>query len=502
MTTPIDYSSKDYLGFRSSMLDYAARKFPEWTSRNEADFGVALVEMVAYFGDIMSYYGDRANAEAYITTAVQRRSVMNIAKMLAYNPTGPIAATGTVTFVSDAATTAGILIPAGTQVITDFVQQYDSPVFFETAADVTCPQAGGTVIATIVEGQTQGSNLITINQNTPYVEDVVVDNLGTSDGTVDQIIQIPVTPAIQSTVRVFSTMLDVNNNVIYVEWQKFDSIIDANAFDRAYTVTVDEFNNTYVIFGDGINGQIPTASVSLFVHYRVGGGLKGNLPINSISDIGTTLEGVAVQSSSATTGGANPETTAQIRQNAPLAFRTQDRAVTNQDYADLALGVTAVSKAAAVANSCNNVTVFIVGPDGTVATQALRDATKIYLDDRRMAGTTVTVSNATVIPVNVCSTGTPGTVGVKPTYRRAVVLADVNKALQTYFALINVNFGQRVSLSDIYTTIAQVPGVQYSIVPLMARADAVQTGNNDIQLKAWEIPSAGNIVFNITGGIA
>lgn len=501
MSSPIDYTSKDFEGFKFSMLDYAARVFPEWTGRTEGDFGVAMVELFAYMGDILSYYGDRVAAESYIGTATQRRSVMNIAALLGYNPSDAVAATGTVTFVSDTANTDPTVIPAGTKVLTDFISKFDSPVFFETAAPVTVPAAGGTATATIVEGETQGSRSVTINQSTPYEEVVYVEELGQAEGTIDEVILIPQKPVIEGSVRFFVSSLNSNNAIIYNEWQAFNSLIDASSEDSAFIVYSDENGNTYVGTGDGINGRIPPSGSQLFISYRVGGGAKGNLPANTIIDIAEPFPGISVQGSSATTGGADPETTEQIRQNAPMVFRTQNRAVTLQDYGDLALGVTAVSKAAAVANSYSSITVFILGPNGTTATEGLRDAVRIYLDKRKMAGTTITVTNASLVPVNVGSDTAPVTVGVLPTYRRAVVRAEAVKALQSFLDPTAVQFGQRLPLSDIYKVLAAVPGVQYAIVPLLARNDATQSGTNDITFKAWEIPSAGNLVINTTGGI-
>lgn len=503
MTSPvnIDYTSRDYAALRQSMLDYAERSFPEWTNRSEGDFGVAIVELFAYMGDILSYYQDRTSAEAYISSAVQRKSVLDIAQLLAYKPTNAVSATGTVTFISDPTTVINIVIPAGTQIITDFIEQYDSPIFYETAEDITVPFGGSTEDVTVVEGQTQGSTQITINQNTPFEEIVTVEDLGISDGTVDQFIQIPKKPVIEGTIRVFSSELDVNNRTIYVEWLKFDDLIDATSVDRAFSVFTDEFNYTSVQFGDSVSGRIPANLTTLYVHYKVGGGAKGNIGANKLIDIVQGIDGVSIQSSTAMTGGADPETTNQIRVNAPLAFRTQNRAVTLQDYADLSLGVTAVSKAAAAANSFSSVTVYILGPAGATATQGLRDAVKLYLSTRQMAGTTVTVSNASVIGINIGSVGTPCTLGVLPSYQRSVVLAEVTKALQNYFLAVNVSFGQRVSLSDIYKVMSEVQGVDYVIIPLLARSDAAQSGTNDVVLKAWEIPSLNNFLCNVTGGL-
>src|SRR3954462_11625070 len=98
--TPIDYTSRDFDSVRQSLLDYASRTFPEWTQASEGDFGILLVELFAYCADILSYYGDRVANEAFLSTATQRRSVLNIAELLAYTPSGALASTGTVTFTN------------------------------------------------------------------------------------------------------------------------------------------------------------------------------------------------------------------------------------------------------------------------------------------------------------------------------------------------------------------------------------------------------------------
>jgi hypothetical protein len=69
---PIDYTVKDYESFRRLMLDRIALVAPEWTERNPADLGVALVELVAYVADYLSYEQDAVATEAYLGTARRR----------------------------------------------------------------------------------------------------------------------------------------------------------------------------------------------------------------------------------------------------------------------------------------------------------------------------------------------------------------------------------------------------------------------------------------------
>ena len=48
------------------------------------DIGVALVEVLAYVGDYLSYYQDAVATEAYLDTARQRISVRRHARLVDY----------------------------------------------------------------------------------------------------------------------------------------------------------------------------------------------------------------------------------------------------------------------------------------------------------------------------------------------------------------------------------------------------------------------------------
>lgn len=80
----IDYLAKDYASFRQLMLDRMSLVLPEWTERSPADFGVALVELLAYVGDHLSYQQDAVATEAYLGTARRRVSLRRHARLLDY----------------------------------------------------------------------------------------------------------------------------------------------------------------------------------------------------------------------------------------------------------------------------------------------------------------------------------------------------------------------------------------------------------------------------------
>jgi hypothetical protein len=81
---PIDYLARDYDSFRTLMLDRMAQIAPDWGERNPADLGVALVELMAYVGDRISYAQDSAHTEAYIARARRRVSMRRHARLVDY----------------------------------------------------------------------------------------------------------------------------------------------------------------------------------------------------------------------------------------------------------------------------------------------------------------------------------------------------------------------------------------------------------------------------------
>jgi hypothetical protein len=82
--TPIDYMAKDYASFRSLMLDYFTLLVPDWKERHAADLGIALVEVMAYAADYLSYYQDAVATETYLETARRRISIRRHARLLDY----------------------------------------------------------------------------------------------------------------------------------------------------------------------------------------------------------------------------------------------------------------------------------------------------------------------------------------------------------------------------------------------------------------------------------
>lgn len=111
----IDYLAKDFQSFRSLMLDRLSLLAPEWTERSTADVGVALVELLAYAADELSYFQDAVATEAYLGTARRRTSVRRHARLVDYLVHEGANARAWVRVFANA---AGVALPSGTPLLT------------------------------------------------------------------------------------------------------------------------------------------------------------------------------------------------------------------------------------------------------------------------------------------------------------------------------------------------------------------------------------------------
>ncbi len=115
----IDYLAKDYASFRRLMLDRLSVIMPDWKERNPADLQVALVEVLAYVGDNLSYFQDAVATEAYLGTARKRISVRRHARLLDYFMHDGCNARAWVCLEVDEGSPAdGSILPGGTPLLT------------------------------------------------------------------------------------------------------------------------------------------------------------------------------------------------------------------------------------------------------------------------------------------------------------------------------------------------------------------------------------------------
>ncbi len=98
---PTDYLTRDFIGFRTLMLDRMSATMPDWRERNPADIGVALVEVLADAADKASWFQDATGTEAFFERARYRQSLVRHARLLGYRPGEGSNARAAVAVVAD-----------------------------------------------------------------------------------------------------------------------------------------------------------------------------------------------------------------------------------------------------------------------------------------------------------------------------------------------------------------------------------------------------------------
>jgi predicted phage baseplate assembly protein len=78
------YLAKDFASFRQLLLDRLALIMPAWKETHEPDIGMAIVELLSWVGDELSYYQDAVGTEAYLQTARLRISVRRHLTLIDY----------------------------------------------------------------------------------------------------------------------------------------------------------------------------------------------------------------------------------------------------------------------------------------------------------------------------------------------------------------------------------------------------------------------------------
>ena len=468
----IDYTGRDYYSLRESMIARVQDRIPNWTASDPADFGVALIEAFAYLGDVVAYYIDRTANEAFLKTAVQRQSILNIAQTYGYIPAGFRQASLDVTF-SNSSDTA-ITIPAGSILSGDVLfGDVVETVYFTTVADSIVDAAIVDVPGTATVGASEGRSVSLVAENATTYGELI----GTSNGSPDMSFDLGETPVVDGSIDIY-----VQDGDVYSKWTQVQHLIDYGPSDTVYTVFLNDTNVVTVNFGDGVSGAIPTAYSEIRAQYIIGGGTVGNVTANTINNIFyvtglsesqlTALQGsITVTNPGTGIGGSDPESNEQIRIAAPASIRSGNRAISLNDFADIALSVSGVGKAKANATIWTSVTVYIapsrtaldtdpqpgLDDNGDPSAEYLRLKTDVEaaLSDKILIGTTVTVQPPTYTDVVVNLQ-----YAILDQYTSAEVESNIKTALLTGFGYVGVNFKDTIYPQDIEFVIQQAPGVK------------------------------------------
>ena len=109
-----DFQSYDYETLRKSFIDYLTQYYPEtYNDFIESSEFVALLDVIAFMGQALSFRGDLNARENFIDTAERRDSVIKLANLVSYTPKRNLTGQGLVKITS-LATTENIIDLNGT----------------------------------------------------------------------------------------------------------------------------------------------------------------------------------------------------------------------------------------------------------------------------------------------------------------------------------------------------------------------------------------------------
>lgn len=474
----IDFTNKDYASLREAMLELARESLPEWTDQSPNDLGVVLVELFAYMGDILLHYQDRIANESYLETAIERRSVINLLRLIGYElrPPTPASADLTLLFKEQAAGTVTI----------------DTGAAFQTTAKATGEPVGFQYLRDPLDIVLDGLPLITHTDGKSYKRfatlpvlqvDAAVANeiLGSSDGGNGQRFRLARVPLIKEYLEV-----RVDEGAGPVLWMHRDSLLSSLAGDRHYTLRREENDIAVVEFGDGRHAKVPRRGRNnITATYRVGGGSKGNVPPYTIVKAASSIDQLALVFNEApATSGADAESSSEAVARGPQLFRAQERAVTAADFEAHAKAF-GVGKARARAASWNRIELYVAPMGGGQPTDTLKEDLRTYFEDKRIMTSILDIRDPDY--VNVCISGT---LEIDAYHFAEQVQQRVANAIADLLAFENVNFQDTLYLSKVYEAIESIEGVLSVFVSRLAKRGSTLELPEDGRLRfSWsEIP--------------
>ncbi len=282
-------------------------------------------------------------------------------------------------------------------------------------------------------------------------------------------------------------------------------------------------------FGDGVNGRAPTGT-NMRVSYRVGGGTGGNIAAHTLTHVlprpdgvsAHALTGIELWNPLAGLGGIDPEPAEQVRQHAPAAIRTQRRAVTPSDYAQVAEQHPGIQRAVARRRWTGSwyAQEIVLDPVGIDAADAsLSDEVSALVEIRRMAGVDVELGRPSHVALDIVLNGCVESGYLRPHVERQLqeVFASGLRpdGRRGFFHPDRFTFGQPLWLSDVIAAAMGVDGLASAVLQRFTRADASFLDAHDslaagvIPMGAREVlccasdlndPESGRIRFDLGGG--
>lgn len=468
------YTKRDYEGSRKEGL----AKIPiiskgNWTDLNATDPGVIILDYVHALVDMINYYQDHQALETFITTAKERANIFRLAKQLSYSIRSAKGATCNVEFSTPIIRDYTIKIPKYTPVSTISKIPYltnEDAYLLPGSVKVTVPCSQGTL-------------------NTFTYTGTGISRLSNISGATNQSIRLAAN-------NIDIDSISITDNIGRV-WNQVDYIIFSTEIDRVYQVELNPDDSVSIKFGDGERGIVPKETDTLTITYITSLAEEGRIGENEITIINKPIQDdkgkyieLLVNNNNASTGGSSSQSSREIRELAPGAIKAQNRAVTLNDFENLAKLVEGVADARAYdintkPDLClyHEVKVLITPVDSNGDIDSLKSKVHNYLSQRMIPPTNLQILTPSYVYTNI-------NVTVKKldntTEGRLSYL--VQQAIVDYFNSREGLIGEPFYPSDLLSILRSIEGVRtiISIIP-----------NNKVEVSDLSVIKLGDVTINI-----
>jgi len=520
---PIDYTHRDFETIQQDLLEIAERFYPDsFQDFSEASFGSLMIDAVSYVGDQLSFYLDYNVNESFLDTAYQYSNVVRHGAVLGYKFTGRPSTYGEVAlFILAPATTAGIgpdtdylpILKRGTVMGTDnglsfvltenvdFANPTNTFVVARTDPSTGAPtfyavKAYGKVVSgnfgqeRIAVGAFERFRTVTLEAQNVAEIISVFDTEGNEYFEVDYLVQdtifkeIPnsnfqndnvpsiIKPTLVS--RKFVTQM-IRDTVTL----QFGSGKLVDVFGKTYTNTT-TFDPSRLSQNDSF-GVVPT-NTTLIVTYRTTNGINSNVATGGITNVITanfdfnnrdTLVTSKVRAVERSIEATNEEpitgdvaypTTNEVKQRIYDTFPTQNRAVTQADYENLAYrmhskfgAIKRCSVQKDLDSQKRNLNMYVVSEDTAgklvLANSTIKNNLKTWLNQYRMINDTIDILDPYILNFGINFVVKPQKMSDK-----FIVIDNCVEALRRHFEQ-PLFIGEALYISDIYKVLKDVTGV-------------------------------------------
>jgi hypothetical protein len=224
-------------------------------------------------------------------------------------------------------------------------------------------------------------------------------------------------------------------------------------------------------------GSTPKANTTLFIQYRIGGGLGTNLGVNVINQVGavdffvngpsdiinnSVINSLACNNVTAAIGGAGYPSTEEVRNYVTFNFSAQNRAVTINDYEAIIRNMPGQFGAPAkvsITENNNKIVINVLSYDSSgnltsEVSNTLKQNLATYLSNYRMINDYIQIGSAQVIDL-----GVDLQVVLDSSQNQGAVISNIIDRVSTFFNPAVRNLGEDILVSELNRIIQAENGV-------------------------------------------